>query len=92
MLCGVDYKWQGEEEEEEEEGDRLLAAEQVGMQLLAGWYANEWVGGWLGQSSAALLHLKRQLQKWPSDIIDTVTHKPALCMSVYLHQHNNKRG
>lgn len=22
-----------------------MAAEQVGMQLLPGWYANEWVGG-----------------------------------------------
>lgn len=42
VLCGVDYKWHGEAEE----GDRLPAAEQVGMQLLPGWYANEWVEGW----------------------------------------------
>lgn len=36
----VDYEWHGEEE-----GGRRLGAEQVGMQLLPAWYANEWVGG-----------------------------------------------
>lgn len=39
-LCGMGYKKRGKEEEyeEEQEGDRLLTAEQVGMQLLPSRY------------------------------------------------------
>lgn len=45
----------------------------------AGTPMNGWRGeGGRGQSSAALLHLERQSQKWQSDVIAIVTHKPAL--------------
>lgn len=73
-LGGVDYEWHVGEEET----DRLLTAEQVGMQLLSGRYAHEWGGGGWEQSSATLLHLRRRSQKWQSDVIVIVTHKLVL--------------
>lgn len=64
-----------------EEGDRLLAAEQVGNAAVAGlerqWMGRRGEGGW-GQSSAALLHPEGCSQKWQSDVIAIVTHKPDL--------------
>lgn len=94
VLCGVNYKWHREEKEEEVRGrDRLLAAEQVGMQLLLG-LVRQWMSGRgegvRGRSPAALLHLERRSQKWQKWCH---SHRHTQAGTLYpFHQQNDEEG
>lgn len=92
LWCCVDYKWCGEEEEEEE-GDRLLAAEQVGMQLFARLvcqWMGKWGWGWVGAVLSGTFTPKQavtKVAKWCH------SHCHTQAGPLYpLHQQNNKRG